>query len=68
MHQRLPGGLVDGLGQAHDRMALRRMAHVPVSPADSRTEIPLNPNWPIRLQTRLAYFSGTVCTIVLDMK
>lgn len=39
--------------------------HVPVSPADSSTEIPLNPSWPIMLQTRMAYFSGTVCTLVL---
>lgn len=41
------------------------MVHVPVSPADSRTDIPLNPSWPIMLQTLLAYFSGTVWAIVL---
>ena len=42
--------------------------HVPVSPADSRTEIPLSPSWPIMEQTRLAYFSGTVCAVVLVNK
>lgn len=46
-------------------MTLKAMVHVPVSPADSRTEIPRSPSWPIRLQTRLAYFSGTVYEIVL---
>lgn len=42
--------------------------HLPVSPEDSRTEIPRNPNWPIMLQTRLAYFSGTVCVMVQLLK
>ena len=42
--------------------------HIPVSPEDSRTEIPRNPSWPIMLQTRLAYFTGTVCVMVQLLK
>ena len=59
-------GCISGMfrGQNHGGAATPPEVHIPVSPEDSRTEIPRNPNWPIMLQTRLAYFSGTVCVMV----
>ena len=40
----------------------RQDAPTPSSPDDSRTVMPRRPRMPMRLQTRIAYFSGTVCS------
>ena len=65
VHQRLRVLSVVGLDR--DCAGYNRI-HIPVSPEDSRTEIPLSPNWPIMLQTRMAYFSGTVCKLCWSTK